>query len=299
MNDDDFWNTILGNDGGGSSVTSFANGLGTGPSAGLPFHLVPSIARFDGTGLPADILATLPPPRRNPSGATWLSEMMNSGLVPASAIASLLPQMGDTASVSSVSPMTQPQANPPAQSAAFLPSSIDEPIFLTDQPAPADPDKGQHAMDALNAELARQKILRTNYPDSQSALNAWSDAAIPLQQQFGTELASKLFHTADGWQVGSAYSNGSHCGEGQPCWTSPILGGDVDDGIYYGYIHTHPTDFGGLDASDEYSARALLGGGNAYVALPNGQINGWTPEMNLTPSNAPGTNQIILRTPIR
>ena len=54
MNDDDLLATILGNDGSGPSATSFAGGSGVGTSA-------PPINSWDDTGLPADIIATLPP----------------------------------------------------------------------------------------------------------------------------------------------------------------------------------------------------------------------------------------------
>lgn len=49
MNDDDLWNLVLGNDSNGPSVTS-----------------------WDETGLPADIIATLPPPQIQDTNAASL-----------------------------------------------------------------------------------------------------------------------------------------------------------------------------------------------------------------------------------
>ncbi|HWF65455.1 MAG TPA: hypothetical protein VN685_12650 [Rhizomicrobium sp.] len=111
MIDDDFWKMILGDDSTGPSASQFARGLGGG-AGGTP---------YDDTGLPAEILATLPPPRQQDSGGrTWFSDMMDRGLVPPSVIATLLPQRDD-ASATGVPPSAPTPTRPIRHAAAAVP----------------------------------------------------------------------------------------------------------------------------------------------------------------------------------
>jgi hypothetical protein len=169
--------------------------------------------------------------------------------------------------------------NVPAPIAGY---GSDMPIATRNETTPPDPANGNQAYDALNAELSRRHVLGTVFPDFNTALGTWADAAQPFQKQYDTELNSKIFAVPGGWQIGSAYSNGSRCSQGGIC-TSPINpGADVSDGLYWGYIHTHPDNSGGLDPADVNAAtkrNELYGGGGAFVSLPNGQINGWNSGM--------------------
>lgn len=173
----------------------------------------------------------------------------------------------------------------------------DMPIATRNEKMPPDLANGNEAYSALNSELNRRHVLGKTFPDFNTALGAWADAAQPYQKQFGTELNSKIYAVPGEWQVGSAYSSGAHCSEGGICTTPISPNGDVPGGLYWGYIHTHPDNSAGLSPWDIDTAKshAELGvgevGGGAFVSLPNGQINGWNFGM-------PGPeNQYIIRPP--
>jgi hypothetical protein len=134
-------------------------------------------------------------------------------------------------------------------------------------------------MGAFNAELNKRGVLGKVYPDLHAALGDWSDAAQPFQKQYGTELNSKTFAVPGGWQIGTAYSNGSNCMNGEIC-SSQMLGDDIPGGFYWGSVHTHPDNSGELDQADTKAVSAFNGGGAAFVSLPNGQINGWNVGMS-------------------
>jgi hypothetical protein len=152
VNDDDLWNSILGNDSSGLSVTQFANNLGQGGAGtGSPPPNSGSILdSWKATGLGGDTLAMLLPQLDDasaaplPAGAVYfgqsppslastptgnapLSSLFSTGLG-GDVIASVLPQRQDTSA-----------ALPPADtSAAFLsPSSLQPPSALYDPNPPA------------------------------------------------------------------------------------------------------------------------------------------------------------------
>jgi len=173
----------------------------------------------------------------------------------------------------------------------------DMPIATKNERMPSDLANGNRAYGALNAELNRRHILGMVFPDFNTALGAWADAAQPYQKQYDTELNSKIYAVPGGWQIGSAYSSGAHCSEGGICTTPISPNGDVPGGLYWGYIHIHPDNSVGLSPRDIDAAKSHAEwgvnkvGGGAFVALPNGQINGWNFGM-------PGPeNQYIIRQP--
>ncbi len=190
------------------------------------------------------------------------------------------PTLGGAAMAGILGPI--PEITPPQSLPSSLPSDED-----------STEERGQKALAALNAELDRQHILRTVYPDFETALGAWADAARPIQRQYSTELNSNVYLTRDGWQFGSAYSSGERSK------TNVIPDNEIPGGSYWGYIHTHP-DNRGLDFSDEYTGKVRSDRsethGFAYVALPNGQINGWAPSMPWTDPHNQGA-QFIIRPP--
>jgi len=164
-----------------------------------------------------------------------------------------------------------------------------------------DREFGSRAAAALNAELTKQHVLGTVYPDFNAALGAWADVAQPFQRKYDTELNSRIHAVPGGWQIGTASSNGSRCSSGsQTCTTDPQFSGAVPGGQYWGYIHTHPSTSVPLDAPDtmNYSPDNLNNG--AYVSLPNGQINGWGEGLGRDRDTAyPGNviHQYIIRQP--
>lgn len=188
------------------------------------------------------------------------------------------PALGGNTMAGILGPM--PQITPPQSLPSSLPSDAD-----------SKEERGQKALTALNAELDRQRILGTVHPDFKTALGAWSDAAQPIQRQYSTELRSNVYLTRDGWQIGPAYSNGDRTN------TNVIPDNAIPGGSYWGYIHTHPDNIE-LDYPDEYTGEVRSDSakthGFAYVALPNGQINGWAPGMGFDK-----TPQFILRPPTR
>jgi hypothetical protein len=311
---DEFWNTILGGIPGGSSIDDLVYRPGQNP-AGPP--LDDFVYRLGQTGATG---ALAPPDASVPSIESWLATGLPPSVIaeyfsrPDSASAATSPSSGLAPSAPSLAGPGGPyDPVSPATSGAngldFTGLASDDISKLlshlqnaaaSQSVAPSnpsteapDPALGQRAMDALNAELSRQEILGTIYPAFETALGAWSDAAQPIQQQYGAELDSKIYLTRDGWQIGPAYSSGSHT-------TVPIIqDGGIPGSIYWGYIHTHPDNVG-MGFGDKESGRLHWEGGQrggfAYLARPNGQIDGWAPNSD---PNQPQGPLFVIRPPTR
>ena len=142
--------------------------------------------------------------------------------------------------------------------------------------APSDRALAVAAMNAANAALQKNGILGKTDPDLDHLLGLWSDTVQPIAKKYDTELLSDIYAMMDGWQVGSAYSDGERCSTGMRCGVSPF-GGQVAGGFEWGYIHTHPNNLCCFSPGDWQAARNMWlgnGFGTAFVSLPNGQIWG-------------------------